>query len=257
MGTPGPDPFADHDRALVAAASLFGNPSASYQVSVNFLATGRSVPLGTGEHVAGDPKAPGAFVSVAAPVRASLTVTQLTPDARIELRDAGRRPVLLVTAMSLNRVLGQNPRQPVLLKAFPDPSGGKVAVVVDPVLGGTGGVVLLSRAGRLLGFAALALRPEHAVPAIAWAPSGLSMAFAKAGSGGAELGIWAIGSKPVSVAFPDVSGSYGRCMWSPDGSSILCADGFSRPAAWAIASATGERMVQVSAPAGVPVAWLP
>ena len=118
-------------------------------------------------------------------------------------------------------------------------------------------MVLLSRVGRLLGFAALALRPEHAVPVLAWAPSGLSMAFAEGGRDGAELGIWAIGSKPVSVAFPDVSGSYGRCMWSPDGSSILCPDGFSRPAAWAIASATGERMVQVSAPAGVSVAWLP
>src|SRR5216683_1052745 len=101
-----PDPFADQGRALVILldyGTLTG--STSNPISVVSLATGERASLGAGEHVAGDPRAAGAFVAVAAPARPSATLVRATPDSRIELRDAARPPFLLATGRTVTATL--------------------------------------------------------------------------------------------------------------------------------------------------------
>ncbi|HEX3387908.1 MAG TPA: hypothetical protein VHT94_02615, partial [Streptosporangiaceae bacterium] len=86
-----PDPFSDHERAVVMLRD-YGDPtySASNPISVVSIATGHSVSLGTGDMVAGDPAAAGAFAALPAQPRASAAVFTGHPDARVVLRDVGR-----------------------------------------------------------------------------------------------------------------------------------------------------------------------
>jgi hypothetical protein len=121
--------------------------------------------------------------------------------------------------------------------------------------------VVLSRTGQILG---RVLTPLGTQSAPAWSPSGRSLAYL-AGSGGEppQLRIWTIGGKtvagvlPASVLSPSdlpaPGRSYGVCIWSPDGTSILC--GAIAARAWAIANAAVGRMAAVHGP-GSPVAWL-
>jgi hypothetical protein len=127
-----PDPFADHGRALVMLKNYGSLSGSDSPISVVSMATGQQTSLGTGDRVAGDPQARGAFVSVAAPARASAASTQAGPDTRIELRDAARPPVRLATAGGLNRALREPAGTPVSLAAYAAPSGTKVAVTVHP-----------------------------------------------------------------------------------------------------------------------------
>ena len=247
-----PDPFADHERSLVMLLD-YGSPaqSSSNPISVVSLTAGRPVALGVGDQVAGDPQAAGVFVSVAAPVSPSATPLQANPDSGILLRDAGRAPVVLATAGALNRDLGQAPGLPVSLAAYPSPSGAEVAVTIRPAAGGTAGVVVLSRAGRLLG-RVIAPIGGQSVPT--WSPSGRSLAFPTGGGAGPQLRIWMIGRPAAASGLPARGGSYGWCVWSPDGMSILCVAADGR--GWVIASAAGGRVVAVRGP-GFPLAWLP
>jgi hypothetical protein len=247
-----PDPFADHERSLVMLLD-YGSPaqSSSNPISVVSLTAGRSVALGVGDQVAGDPQAAGIFVSVAAPASPSATPLQANPDSGILLRDAGRAPVVLATAGALNRDLGQAPGLPVSLAPYPSPSGAEVAVTIRPAAGGTAGVVVLSRAGRLLG-RVIAPLTGQSVPT--WSPSGRSLAFPTSGGAGPQLRIWMIGRPAAASELPASGGSYGWCVWSPDGMSILCVAADGR--GWAIASAAGGRVVAVRGP-GFPLAWLP
>lgn len=247
-----PDPFADQGRALVMLRD-YGTVTGSSPVSVVSLATGRQVTVGAGEHVAGDPGAAGAFVSVAAPARASAASAQASPDSRVELRDAARHPVLLATAGALNRDLGVSASTPVALAAYPSPSGAEVAVTVQPVAGGTAaGVVIMSRGGRVLGTARASLEGQS-VPV--WSASGGSLAYLSTGSGqGPELSVWVPGGRPVSRNLPPAAGAYSTCVWSPDGKTVLCSA--SSGARWAIAPAGGGQAVAVRG-AGYPVTWLP
>lgn len=57
-------------------------------------------------------------------------------DSRVELRDAGRRPVVLATDAALNRDLGLSRGLPVGPMPSPDPVGSEVAVEVWPSAGG-------------------------------------------------------------------------------------------------------------------------
>jgi hypothetical protein len=102
-----PQPFADHDRA-VAMLKDYGDPteSASNPIFVASIASGDTVPLGTGDSVAGDPQAPGVFVAVAAPLGRTATSLAGSPNSAVLLRDAGHRPVMLATAAQLDRYLG-------------------------------------------------------------------------------------------------------------------------------------------------------
>ncbi len=199
-----PGPFAAHDRVLVAVENPSGFQSTTAPIVAQDLASGRRANLGAGDNVAGDPAAEGAFVSVAAPVQPSATVPteSLSPDAGVELRDAGRPTVRLATAAALNLVLGQAPGLPVELRPCPDPSGDKVAVEVYLVNGGpTGGVVVLSRSGRVLGSVQAAFGPPIGQPVV-WDPAGQSIAFTAKGASGPELSTWAIGRRDPDRCLP-------------------------------------------------------
>jgi WD40-like Beta Propeller Repeat len=251
-----PDSFADHERQLVMLLTYGTNASATTPVVLTSLATGRSVSLGIGDQVAGDPQAAGAFLSVAAPPRPSATVTHVSPDARIELRDAGRPPVTLATAATLNHDLGQSQHLPVELIPYPDQSGGKVAVVVQPAAGSQqAGIVVLNRAGRVVGTVPARLGVEGTP---AWAPSGGSLAYSSNGSNGPELRVWKIGGQIVTRPLPVGDSSYSWCIWSPNGASILCAapGGGTGSQNWAVTGAAGGAMAGVRGP-GFPVTWLP
>jgi hypothetical protein len=251
-----PDSFADHERQLVMLLSYGADALATNPVYLTSIATGRSVSLGVGDQVAGDPQVAGVFLSVAAPPRPSAAVTHFSPDSRIELRDAGRPAVTLATAATLNHDLGQSQQLSVQLIPYPDQSGDQVAVIVQPTAGSQqAGIVVLNRAGRVLGTvpARLGVRGTPA-----WAPSGGSLAYSSNGSNGPALRVWKIGGPIVTRPFPVSDGSYSWCIWSPDGASILCAapGGGTGSQNWAVTGAAGGAMAGVRGP-GFPVAWLP
>jgi hypothetical protein len=259
-----PDPFADHERAIVMLQD-FGaqSQSSSNPISVVSLATGRAVSLGVGDQVAGDPQAAGAFVSVVAPPSPTAVSVpgSAEPDSEIVLRDAGRPPVLLATAATLNSDLGYARSLPASLDPVPSPSGSEVAVAVRPQGASVTGIVILNRTGQILG---RALTPFGTQSIPAWSPSGRSLAYLAGVDGGGtpELRIWTIGRPAVTSVLPgsvlpasaqSTAGTgYGVCIWSPDGMSVLCGVG----GGWAIAKAAGGRMAAVHGP-GSPVAWLP
>lgn len=246
-----PDPFADHGRALIMLQD-YGTVTGSSPAFVVSLATGHQIPLGAGEHMAGDPQAPGAFVSVPAPSQPSATSAQLGPDSRIELRDAGRPPVLLATAATLNRALGRPPGTAASLAAFPSPSGSEVAVTVRPAAGGTAGVVVMARAGRVL---ATIRAPLGAQGVPVWSPSGKSLSYLGTGIGaGPQLSIWSAGVPAVTGKLPFVAGVYSACVWSPGGTVVLCSD--AEGSRWAVTRARDGHTVAVRG-TGLPVAWLP
>jgi hypothetical protein len=87
-----PDPFADHGQAVVMLQD-FGDPtySSTNPISVISIASGRSVSLGNGDQVAGDPAAAGVFTTVSASIPAGAVSLVTTPDATVVIRDSGRR----------------------------------------------------------------------------------------------------------------------------------------------------------------------
>ena len=252
-----PDPFADHERDVVMLQD-FGDPtqSASNPISVVSIATGRSVSLGTGDQVEGDPAARGVFAAVTAPGRVSAAVLTGNPDARVVLRDAGRPQAVLATAGTLSHAVGLARSLPVSLAVYPAPSGAKVAVTVRPAAGGSdGGLVILSRSGRII--TTLRARggtgPALGVPV--WSVAGRALAYLSASTSGAPaLSVWSGGGRIATSPLPSSAGSYGTCVWSPDGRSVLC------PAAggseWVVAPAAGGHPALTHGP-GLPVAWLP
>jgi hypothetical protein len=252
-------PFADHDKELLALTPNNYGPYTDNAASEISLATGRSTSFGTADEIAGDPHARGMFVSVGAKVPLTAqTSNQNLPDARIELRDAGRPVVLLATAAMLNRDLGQPASLKVSLYPQPNPSGSEIAVEVGPVSGsGHAGIVVLSRTGRVL---AVVPTPTGVDSGATWSPSGRALAFTVARSGGTALSIWSPGGQLRSRPLPGAV-NYDFCFWSPDGKWILCAaPANKKPNAmfshWVIGKVADGAMTQVTGP-GTPVTWLP
>jgi hypothetical protein len=257
-----PQPFADHDRA-VAMLKDYGDPSESVSnpIFVASIASGGTVSLGNGDSVAGDPQAPGVFVTVAAPLRRAATSLTGSPDSAVVLRDAGRRPVMLATAAQLDRDLGLHGRPPVSLDVFPSPSGHQVAVTIRPAAGGPArGIVVLSRTGKLIaripGPLATSRGTAYAsggpIPPV-WSPSGRSLAFLSASQSGRQgVGTWTTRGHLSASGLPATNGGYVGCVWSPDGRLVLCA---AADGDWAVASAGGGP-AGAARGAGFPVAWL-
>jgi hypothetical protein len=252
-----PDPFADHERFVVMLTD-YGDPtsSASNPISVISIATGRSVSLGTGDQVEGDPVARGVFAALAAPPRGSAVALQTNPDARVVLRDAGRPQAVLATAGALSHAVGLARSLPVSLAVYPAPSGAQVAVTVRPAAGGSdGGLVILSRSGRIV--TTLRARggtgPALGVPV--WSGSGRALAYLSASTSGAPaLSVWSGGGRVSASPLPSSAGRYGTCVWSPDGRSVLCPAGSGSE--WVVAPAAGGPPAVARGP-GFPVAWLP
>ncbi len=247
-----PSAFSDHNRALVTLDGFSGYSSSQNPVSVNFMSTGLSRRLGIADWAAGDPQAPGAFVTVAAPPAASSVNQQVPPDAIAELRDAGRPVQPLATAAVINRDLRQRPATPIAFYLYPNPQGDKVAVVVHPTSGSPqdSGLLLLRRNGRLLGVGATTGMTSNP----AWSPSGRQLGFVTADGSQQDLRIWAIGGRTAIRRLPPVTGSYQWCIWSPDNASITCSA--AQASTWVVASVTGSVLAPSHGP-GFPLIWLP
>ena len=248
--SPANSAFADRDLYAVVLGSSAGFGSTENPISLEALATGRSQSLGIGDNVAGDPADPGVFTSVAAAIRPTAEATQLFPDSRVQLREAGRPRVTLATIAQLDRDVRLPSGAQAALLPFPDPAGDMVAIAVQPTEPDRhAGVVVLTRTGRVVqtftGLSGL-ISP-------AWTQSGRSLAFATSGPQPA-LHIWTGGRTRV-VSLP--VGEYGSCVWSPDGAWALCAR--VGPAAtgqsWFLSSASGSITVRTTGP-GFPIAWL-
>ena len=255
-----PDPFAFGDRAMVILSNGGQSPP-SNQVSVVPLHDGRPVALGLADDAAGDPQTLGAFVSVPAPdPKRTPVLGGRSPDARVELLEANTAPVVLATTGQLDADLGQNRSQPASLAVFPDRSGDKVAVEVNPIDVGNSdaGLVVLDRAGRVVA----AVPPErgpvqNSEPA--WSPDGESLAYYRFGRKGAELGVWRLAGHVKVRPAPDPGDSFLTCLWSPRGSAILCPasqGATDESSLWVLGGAEGGRLVEVPGP-GVPELWLP
>jgi WD40-like Beta Propeller Repeat len=254
-----PEPFADHDRDLIILPDGYAPQqgySAQNPVTVVSIATGTSQSLGIADAIAADPAAAGAIVTVGAPPPASSSVDLLSPDSRVELRDAGRPPVVLATARELSRDLNMGRNTPVALEPFPDPAGDKIAVEVYPLAGTSAGIVVLTRTGRVLGAVAT---PFGVQGNPAWSPSGTSLAYPSTGNDGPGLFIWTGGDQAVERPAPlsaASGGFFGTCIWSPDGKSLLCETGVPGQQQWLVMGAAGGVVALSTRAPGVPLLWM-
>lgn len=247
-------PFSDHGRALVMRNTRIA--SSAVPTTVVTVADGSTVSLRSWNFAAGDPKAPGAFVVEAVPPGGLAAGTFLRmPDRRLELLDVGHKPVVLATARKLNTILGVPAGRLDTIFAFPSPSGDRVAAEVRPARSQkaepVSGIVVLSRTGRVIDSVP---QDVGALSAPVWSHTGRALAFVTASTIGPALNIWGIGSGNLVRDFPYDGAAYRRCVWSPDGTQILCSDARGRH--WAVAQVTGGQMAAVPG-RGVPVTWLP
>ena len=270
--------FADHDLALVAVENgddpVFGGLIVEAQTF-----SGRTVAFGEALDVAGDPRALGVFAVGVGPVTtgslrggalgattggtgrggatAGAGTPGVDPGTEVELRDAGRPTVVLAGSAELARSVGLPAGEPVVLSVEPDPGGGKVAVAVAPLSGRTGGLVVLSRAGRVLG----ALRvPTGALEQPAWSPDGTTLVLSESRSARPAVLVWRIGQRPqVRVARASTTGrpgDFGNCLWTAR-SEFLCADTSVQAAAapWLVGSLHGPSVRLVTGPT-LPIGWV-
>jgi hypothetical protein len=244
-------PWSDHNTSVVELTypmTAAGFPSSTPAAELQSVHSGHAVFLGPADFAAGDPQRAGAFIAVPAP--GEPPPNSIQPDAKIELHDAGSAPVVLATAAMLNRDLGIPAKTQVSLTLMPNSQGTMVAVNVESItasIAGPGGVVVLSRTGKVLGTQPPATGGAWA---LAWSPSAKTLAFLEYGPAGLELTEWTIGGQSTAFAV-HVSGALDNCLWSPDGVSVLCAEGQSQQ--WVVIQPS---MTQPLAEHGMPLAWL-
>lgn len=216
------DPFSDHDASMLIQRTWFGYVTAFSSYSVQSVQSGRTASLGIADSAAGDPQAPGAFVSYAHPSRVT-PPHGVHPDISVELRDAGAAPKVIATAAMIDHVLGIMPRYGVTLVPYPNPQGTMVAVAVRAIGGGEpGGIVVYSRAGKMLGFQMVG---PSGVRGVAWSRSGTRLAFVGQGYYSADLTEWEISSQSATSETPASLRQIGECAWSPDELAVLCGGG--------------------------------
>jgi hypothetical protein len=264
-----PYPFADHDSDLIVLLNQIGSTGQD-PVSVHSIASGRALYLGSADAAAGDPQTAGAFVSVPGQPVASSTAAYVSPDTGIELLEARQAPVVLATAAAISSDLGLAD-QAVHLVPLPDRAGDKIAILVEPAAsGGFYGIVVLNRAGQMLGTTGpLQFGDITGLPV--WSPSGSSLAYVSlgisSGPGGNTpvLHVWAVGRPPAQMSYASGPGlakgagnvlTGGSCIWSPDGTAVLC-DSPAHPGqnVWAVARVSPLSVTVIPGP-GTPVAWL-
>jgi hypothetical protein len=254
----GPGTFAAGDRAVIVVASG-DDQLRTGAISALILENRRMVALGTADEAAGDPQTVGAFVSVArpgAPSRFPAGGYLGLPDSQVERRDAGQPAVRLATAAQLNTALRQPANRPVHLSVYPNPAGTAVAVVLNPPQGGARnvGVVVLDRGGNVIGIVPPPIGPfEYTWPS--WSPDGRSLAYPSASAGGTSLTIWRQTGQLLIRIAPDNGATFGYCLWSPDGSAILCPTDQAAQDNWDQGGANGGRLFATPAP-GTPITWL-
>jgi hypothetical protein len=253
--------FAAADRAVVA----IGGGTSPRVTSITLIRTvggARSqisspMQLGTGDSsgVAGDPQSFAVFVSV--PDSSTPDGSQGLADSRIEWRAAGQAPLTVVTAAQLAKAASLDPAVPMHLAIYPDPSGDKLAVVVEPTTSGNSysAIVILDRHGRYLG--AVGVGPGMPLTYVSptWSPDGKSIAFPAVGQYGPQLAVWSIGQPfPKLRDPPDPGLQFGSCIWSPDGTELLCPAGRTSGAEWVFGGNTGP-LVSIPNP-NQPITWL-
>lgn len=217
-----PDPFSNHDASMLIQGTQANYQTAFSPYAVQSVQTGRTASLGIADSAAGDPAAPGAFVSYVHPSRVT-PPRGVHPDIGIELRDAGAAVRVIATAAMIDHVLGITPRYGVRLVPYPNPQGTMVAVAVQPIGDyGTGGVVVYSRAGKMLGFQTV---DPSGARAITWSPSGTTLAFVGQGDNSADFTDWEVGGGSSTSVMPASLGQIDECVWSPDSLSVLCGGG--------------------------------
>jgi len=212
-----PQPWSDHDGSVIAMNELSygaGPPVASVQ-SVH---SGSTVSLGKADYAAGDPQQPGAFVAVPASTPPSKSGVQ--PDGRLDLKDVGAHARVLASSAALSHAVHITASTPVTLVPTVNPQGTMVAVEVQSIYGGgAGGIVVLSRSGKVLG-----TELASGSPSITWSASGKTLAFVGEGTAGLEVTEWEVGVQSVTNVLDGSGGASGyECFWSPDGKSVLCA----------------------------------
>jgi hypothetical protein len=212
-------PFANRDTSLIVQAMVYTSPVATARTSVQSVATGGTASLGIADGAAGDPQTAGAFVSVPRP-GIQPPADEATPDTRLELRVTGSPTRVLATAARLGHVLGIKAGNAITLTPVPNPQGTMVAVEVRPATRrGSSGIVVVNRVGQVLGAESVG---PGGTPTVAWTRSGASLAYIGLGSYAPELTQWTIGGGSTTGMFPAGTGRIGRCVWSPDGLSVLC-----------------------------------
>ncbi|MGH9054310.1 MAG: hypothetical protein ACRDYY_00345, partial [Acidimicrobiales bacterium] len=120
------------------------------------------------------------------------------------------------------------------------PSGGSPA----------GGVVVVDRTGRVLASESTQVPLYQGV---SWSPDGSRMAFPTSTAPPHDLVIWTPGHAILSRPFANRYAAAGGCVWSPDGTWVLCnsQDQQAGGTAWDVAPAAGGGVVSVPAGAGV------
>jgi hypothetical protein len=239
--------WSDHDTSVVVLV-YSNSPSPTFPaVAVQNVTTGATSALHGIDNAAGDPQQPGAFVSV--PVPGPPPASAPPDDAAVELKDAGSPARLLATTATLVRAAGLKKGSLVSLDPVPNPQGTMVAVdVYGP--GTMGGIVVLSRTGKVLA-------TEQAVPGglfdTVWSDSGRSLAFVDTGAQGLQLTRWEIGEQSVTTILNMSEKALGSCLWSPDGTSVLCQGAHLQ---WTLVRSGAANSTYVFGADGQPLAWL-
>ncbi len=258
-------PWADHSRRLVVA---YGDQLRSVE-----LATGATAALGTGQRPAGDPVTNGAAYVVPGTLPPlgdkDFFAAPFAVVTRIERVSAGGRPQTLVTGPQLVSALhGSAAAVAVATSVVFSPDGGRLALVLALIDGArrSGAVVVLDRRGGIVDVSPTAY--AHGLTWLAWAPTGDRLAFGipfartlSIGLGGdnppfLEAQLWRPGAgsaRPVLAPAPGNRPLDTPCIWSPDGTQLLCGSELS----WSFLDVSARRATVRESVPGRPLAWVP